>query len=147
MRRIPYAALAFLAVVAFTRLTPADPLPWKPVANAFLRVNDEGLKEWGVFQIEKKTKKDKADDRFLVQLADRFLLVDAAQRKVFDLTSANIQRSGPDALWDAANLPAKPLNTSEWLVRDVGLAQRIKMHLDAEDRTLDLQIPHRPSRP
>ena len=37
--------------------------------------------------------------------------------------------------------------TSDWLVRDVGLAYRIKMHLDAEDRTLDLQLTHPVGRP
>ena len=141
MRKTLAAALALLAIAALAQPAAAAPLVWKPVANAFLRVNDQGLKEWSVFQIEKK------DDRFLLQLADRFLLVDAQQKQVFELMPAKIGRSGSDILWDPADKPARPLATSAWLVRDVGLAQRIKMRLDAEDRTLDLQIPHPPSRP
>lgn len=141
MYKIRYAAFALLAVAALTHSAAGAPLLWKTVANAFLRVNDQGVKEWAVFQVEKK------DDRFLLQLADRFLLVDAGQKQVFELAPADIERNGSDVLWDPANEPAKPLATSQWLVRDVGLAQRIKMHLDAEARTLDLQIPHRSSRP
>jgi hypothetical protein len=141
MRSILAAALTLLALAALTRSAAAAPLVWKPVASAFLRVNDQGAKEWSVFQIEKK------NDRFLLQLADRFLLVDAQQKQIFDVPAAKIDRSGSDVLWDPADKPATPLATSSWLVRNVGLAERIKMHLDAEDRTLDLQIPHPYSRP
>ena len=140
-RQIGCVIAALLAVAALTPSAAGAPLLWKTVANAFLRVNDEGVKEWGAFQIEKK------DDRFLLQLADRFLLVDTQQRQGFQLRSADIERNDSGLLWDPANKPAKPLATSGWLVRDVGLAQRIKVRLDAEDRTLDLQIPHRSSRP
>jgi hypothetical protein len=140
MRKTFCAALVLLALAAPFR-SAAEPLVWKTVVSAILRVNDEGIKEWDVFQIETK------DDRFLLQLADRFLLVDAQEKQVFELVPATVHRSDPDVLWDPADRPAKPLATSSWLVRDVGPAQRIKMHLDAEDRTLDLQIPHPSSRP
>jgi len=119
----------------------AAPLLWKSVANALLRVNDQGLKEWRVFQIEKK------NARFLVQLADRFLLVDPPRKEVFDLAPEKVSPSGADVLWDPADRPAKPLATSGWLARDVGPAYRIRVRLDAEDRTLDLQVPHLSSRP
>ena len=140
-RKARCATLALLAVAALVQSAAAAPLLWKTVSNAFLRVNDQGLKEWNVFQVDKK------DNRFLLQLADRFLLVDTQQKQVFELPPAKIHRSGSDILWDPADKPAKPLATSSWLVRDVGLAQRIRMRLDAEDRTLDLQIPHPSSRP
>jgi hypothetical protein len=141
MRNIRSAAFALLALTLFAQAVAAKPLLWKPVTNAFLRVNDQGLKEWSVFQVEKK------DPRYLIQLADRFLLVDAQRKQVFELAPATIERSGSDMLWDAADKPSRPLATSAWLVRDVGLAYRIKMRLDAEDRTLDLQLPHPASRP
>jgi hypothetical protein len=141
MGRIRHFAMVLLAVAAIATSVSAEPLLWKNVANAFLRVNDQGLKEWSVFQTEKQ------DDRFLLRIADRYLLVDATRRNVFALGTANIERSGPDVLWDPVNVPAKPLSTSEWLVRDVGFAKRIKMRLDSEDRTVDLQIPHKPTRP
>jgi hypothetical protein len=141
IRQTRCVLVVLLALAALTQSAAGAPLLWKTVANAFLRVNDEGVKEWGAFQIEKK------DDRFLLQLADRFLLVDMQQKQVFELAPADVARNDSGLLWDPANKPAKPLATSEWLVRDVGLAQRIRMRLNAENRTLDLQIPHRPSRP
>jgi len=119
----------------------ASPLLWKAVTNSFLRVNDQGFKEWGIFQVEKK------DPRYLVQLGARFLLVDAEQKQVFELAPDKIERSGSDVLWDPAHIPSRPMVTSDWLVRDVGLAYRIKMRLDAEDRTLDLQLTHPVGRP
>jgi hypothetical protein len=133
------AAVAFLAVAA--AVLAATPLVWKNVANAFLRVNDSGVKEWSVFQIEDK------HDRFLVQLGERFLFVDANRKQVFELAPATLDGNESEILWDPNDKPARPLATSEWLVRDVGLAYRIKMRLNAEDRTLDLQIPHSASRP
>jgi hypothetical protein len=141
MIRTLAAAFTLLVLAVLMQAAATAPLVWKPVASAFLRVNDQGAKEWSVFQVEKK------NDRFLLQLDDRFLLIDAQQKQVFDLSAAKIDRSGSDVLWDPADKPARPLATSGWLVRNVGLAQRIKMRLDAEDRTLDLQIPHPYSRP
>jgi hypothetical protein len=140
MRIIRGAICTALLAAAITSPAIAAPLVWKTIANAFLRVNDEGAKQWDVFQIEKK------DDRYLLQLADRFLLIDTDRKQVFELASADIKYDGSDVLWDSANKPAKPLATSGWMVRNVGFAQRIKMRLDGEERTLDLQIPHPYSR-
>jgi hypothetical protein len=130
------AAFVLLATVAVPAAAAGNPLTWKPAQQAILRVDDQALKEWDVFQIEKK------NDRFLVQLGGRFLLVDAAQRQVFELAPATIERKGSDLLWDPVDRPAKPLATSNWVVRDVGPAQRIRVRLDAEGRALDLQVPH-----
>lgn len=139
--RIKTSIPAVIALLALAAAAYAEPLLWRNAINAFLRVNDSGVKDWNVFQIENK------HDRFLVQIADRFLFVDADRREVFELAPASLGRNGSDILWDPEEKPARPLATSEWLVRDVGLAYRTKMRLDAEDRTLDLQIPHPASRP
>lgn len=139
--RIKTSIPAVIALLALAAAAYAEPLLWRNAINAFLRVNDSGVKDWNVFQIENK------HDRFLVQIADRFLFVDADRREVFELAPASLDRNGSDILWDPEEKPARPLATSEWLVRDVGLAYRTKMRLDAEDRTLDLQIPHPASRP
>jgi hypothetical protein len=143
MRKPLGAAFALLALAAFPHALAAAPQLWQSVGNVFLRVNDQGVKNWNVFQVEK----EKKDQQFLIQVANRFLLVDAEHKQVFELAPGKIERDGSGLLWDPDDKPAKPLATSEWIVRDVGFAQRIKMRLDAEDRTLDLQIPHRPSRP
>ncbi len=136
------AAFAFLLLAVAASLPAAGkPLTWKPTQQAILRVDDQALKEWDIFQIEKK------NDRFLVQLGGRFLLVDAAQQQVFELDPAAIERQGSDRLWDPVDRPQKPLATSNWAVRDVGPGLRIRVRLDAEGRALDLQVPHSSSRP
>ena len=140
MNRSRTALLLLVISVAMAWPAAAAPLLWRAVANAFLRVNDEGVKEWSVYQVEKK------DDRFVLQIADRYLLIDPQRKLVFELVPADIAHDAADLLWDPAKTPAKPLATSTWLVRDVGFARRIKMRLDAEGRTLDLQIPHPYSR-
>ena len=119
----------------------ASPLLWKPVTNSFLRVNDSPVKEWNVFQV------DKNDPRYLIQLDNRFLLVDSERKEVFEVPSAGIELSDSGVLWDPADKPTSPLTTSEWLVRDVGFAYRIKTTLDAEDRTIDLQLSYVSVRP
>src|ERR1700687_377732 len=110
-----------LAILSITAAAPAKPLVWKAASNAFLHVNDQPIKEWDAFQIEKKL------DRFLVQLGERFLLVDAQQKQVFEIVPATIEHSGSDLLWNPANRPPKSLATSNWLVRNVGEALRIKV--------------------
>jgi hypothetical protein len=143
-RRAPTAvAAAALVLFATAGAAPAaaEQLTWKPAQLAMLRVNDAPPKEWDVFQIEKK------DDRFVVQLAERFLLLDAVQRQVFELDPAAIERQGSDLLWDPERRPEKPLATSDWVLRDVGTAFRIRVRLDEEGRALDLQFPHPSSRP
>jgi hypothetical protein len=132
-------ALALLAF-ASTAIADGKSLLWKPATKAFLHVNDAPPKEWDAFQIEDKT------DRFLVQIGKRYLLVDDQAKQVFEVNPAAIERSGSDVLWDPDARPEKPLATSQWIVRDVGEALRIVVRLDAEDHTLDLQIPHPPSR-
>ena len=140
MNRFRSAACALVATAVLTSPAAVAAPLWKIINNAFLRINDEGVKEWSVYQIEKK------DDRFLLQVGDRYLLIVPEAKQIFDLDSADIAHEGPDLLWDPAKTPAKPVATSAWLVRDVGFARRIKMHIEAEDRTMDLQIPHPYSR-
>jgi len=141
-RRQSFAALAAAAFLLLAAVpASAAPLTWIPAERAMLRVDDQAVKEWDVFQVEKK------NDRFLVQLGGRFLLVDAQQQQVFELDPKTLERKGSDLLWDPEDRPEKPLATSDWVVRDVGTAFRIRVRLDAEGRVLDLQLPHPSSRP
>ena len=50
--------------------------------------------------------------------------------------------AAPSISWDPADHPAKPLETSDWIVRDVGLAYKISARLVTENHVMDLQIPH-----
>jgi hypothetical protein len=130
------AALFCTLIAVLASAAAAVPAVWKLVPTAFLRIDDEGVKEWSVFQIEKK------NDRFLLQIGERYLLIDAQKQRVFEISPGAVEHRGADLLWDPEKLPSQPLATSDWVVRDVGLAERIKMRLQGEGRTIDLQIPH-----
>src|SRR5947209_6199060 len=62
------------------------PLSWKPIENALLRVNDAPPKEWGVYRSGKK------NEPLLLQIGNRFLLIDTHDRHVFELDPAKIER-------------------------------------------------------
>jgi len=109
---------------------------WKISDQALLRVDDRPAKDWNIYQTGKKA------NPLLLQLGTRYLLVDGHERQVFELDPAKIEHKGTEISWDPAEHPAKPLETSEWIVRDVGLAYRISTRLVAENHVIDLQIPH-----
>jgi hypothetical protein len=133
---------SLLAALLFTGPTFAGekdkdkPVAWKPIQQALLRVDDQPVKNWNVYQENKK------GDPLLLQMGNRFLLIEVHERKIFELASAKIEHKGAELLWDPAALPAEPLATSNWIIRDIGFAYRIGARLVAENRLLDLQLPH-----
>lgn len=126
---------AFVSSSAF----PADkdkPVTWKPLTQALLRVDDHPVKDWNIYGENKKA------DPLLLEMGNRFLLIQIHERKIFELAPAKIEHKGAELLWDPAGLPAEPLASADWLIKDVGFAYRINMRLVAENHVLDLQLPH-----
>lgn len=128
--------LLFALLLAANAFAADKTVTWKPITQALLRVDDQAVKNWNVYQENKK------GDPLLLEMGNRFLLIQVHERKVFDLPSAKIEHKGPELLWDAASLPGEPLASADWLIKDVGFAYRIGVRLVAENRVLDLQLPH-----
>ena len=140
-RRICLSIMFFFlfagSLLAAKQALGADkPVAWKPIQQALLRVNDQPVKNWNVYEESKK------GDPLLLEMSSRFLLIQVHERKIFELAPAKIEHKGPDLLWDPAERPAEPLATSDWLIKDVGFAYRLGVKLVAENRVLDLQLPH-----
>ena len=135
-------AIAFTPSAAFAPRAgvPAKdkPLSWKPIEDALLRVNDAPPKEWEVYRTGKK------NEPLLLQIGNRFLLIEAHDRQVFELDPSKIERKTRELLWSAADRSAKPLPTSDWVADDIGAAFIIKVKLDIENALVDLQLPHPP---
>jgi hypothetical protein len=112
------------------------PVAWKPIRQALLRVDDQPVKTWNVYLENKK------GDPLLLEMGNRFLLIEVHERKIFEIVPAKIDRKGANLLWDPADRPAEPLATSDWIIKDIGFAYRIGARLVAENRVLDLQLPH-----
>jgi hypothetical protein len=133
--------LAAIGVAGFSRggaLAKGKPVPWKPIEDALLRVNDVAVKDWSVFQTGKKR------DPLLLQMGNRFLLINVHGRQVFEVDPSKVEQKTDQVLWDPSDRAAKPLITSEWSAVDIGAAFRIDATIDGENRTLDLELPHPP---
>ena len=133
---LPLTFASLLSAVA--ALAGDKPVAWKAVEQALFRVDDQPVKNWNLYQ------ENKRNDPLLLQMGHRFLLIQVHDRKIFELAPAQIEGKGPELLWDPARRPREPLATSDWIIRDVGFAYRISARLAAENSVLDLQIPHPP---
>ena len=133
-----FSVAVSLLVICSTALAAdkGKTVTWKPITQALLRVDDQAVKNWNVYEENKK------GDPLLLEMGNRYLLIQVHERKVFELAPAKIEHKGADLLWDAATLPSEPLASADWLIKDVGFAYRIGVRLVAENRVLDLQLPH-----
>lgn len=103
--------------------------------SAILRVNDQPPKEWNVFREGKKT------DALILQIEQRFLLIEIRGQRVRDLDIATLKHTEDSVKTDAKDPQGKVLATSDWIFRDIGPALRIHFQLTAESRTVDLELP------
>jgi hypothetical protein len=133
---IAAASLLLLSFACAAARAANKPVTWKPAEQALLRVDDHPVVDWNVYQDGKKT------NPLLVQMNGRYLLVDGREQKIFEISPAKVERHGSDVSWDPSDRPDKPLATSDWVVRDVGLAYKITTKLVAEGKVLDVQLPH-----
>jgi hypothetical protein len=133
---ITLAVVLALLPVAAPACAGDKPVAWKPIEQALLRVDDQPVKNWNVYEESKK------GDPLLLAMGNRFLLIEIRDHKIFELPPAKVEHKGSDLLWDPAERPAEPLATTDWVIRDVGLAYRVGFRLEAEKHTFDVQLPH-----
>lgn len=126
------AAFSF-AGVAFSK---DKPVPWRTIDDALFRVNDAPVKSWAVYETGKKR------DPLLVQMDSRYLVIKIHERQVFEVDPAKIQRKSAELLWDPSDHPAEPLAVTDWDASDTEAVFRILAKLTAEDRLLDIELPH-----
>lgn len=126
----------WLCVSSGAALAKDKPLSWKPIDEALLRVNDSPPKEWEVYRAGKK------NDPLLLQLGNRFLLIESHDHRIFELDPAKVERKKDEVLWSLSDRPAAELATSEWVVDDIGAAFAIQVKLDKDNARFDLQLPH-----
>ncbi len=134
----PRLPAIFFVFCAFAGIIFAKdkPVSWREIDDALLRVNDAPVKEWGVFQTGKKR------DPLLVQMDGRFLLIRIHEREIFEVDPKSVQHKSGELLWDPKNHPAQPLAISDWDAGDMEAVFRIRAKITAEDRLLDIELPH-----
>jgi hypothetical protein len=133
---IPLAVILALLPLAAPARAKDKAVAWKPIDQALLRVDDQPVKNWNLYQEGKK------GDPLLLAMGNRFLLIEAHDHKIFELAPDKVEHKGSDLLWDPAERPAEPLAATGWIIKDVGLAYRVGFRLEAEKHDYDVQLPH-----
>ena len=128
--------LALAMVAPHTRAREGDKINWKPIGDAILRITGrKPPKAWNVFQDEKKK------ERVLVEMDNRYLILDAKTKQVYEIASAQFQLHGK--YYQTANpIPGPAVPSAGWDMRDIGPAERIEVELTNEQVSLDVELPH-----
>ncbi len=121
--------LTALALAAADR----EKIVWKPVEGVIFRIDDRAPKIWSIYKPDKK-------DMLLIQLGQRFLMLDVRAKQMYELAPEKLEHKGRDLIWMEADKPADPLLTEDWLVREIGPARRIRVKLSSESRVFDIEI-------
>ena len=114
-----------------------DKINWKPVGDAILKITGrKPPKAWNVYQDEKKK------ERVLVEMDNRYLILDAKTKQVYEMTAADFQVHGKiyQSIKPTSNEKAVP--STGWDRRDIGPAERIQVELTKENISLDVELPH-----
>jgi hypothetical protein len=134
------ALLFFLTASGLTRpQAPAQSeaskkLTWHTLEFAIVKFNDNAPNSWNIYHSEKK-------GVLLVRLWKRYLLVNVQDQEVFDIDPQKIKVTGDAVEWSLADVPDKPLETPDFLARNVGSMERIRFRLGKDGHVLELQIP------
>jgi hypothetical protein len=143
---VPCAAAVFLLLAcspsSYAQTRPQPPtsldsskkLTWQTLEFAIVRYNDNAPNSWNIYHSEKK-------GVLLVRLWKRFLLVNVQDQEVFDIDPQKIKVSGDAVEWSLADIPDKPIDTPDFVGRNVGSMERIRFSLGKKGHMLELQIP------
>ena len=112
----------------------SKPVEWKSVSFAIVRFNDEAPASWNIYHTSKR-------GVLLVKLWKRYLLVNVAEHLVFDIDPRTVKPQGDGVQWSTSDMPAEPLEITEWKDRNVGPVERLRFRLGKEGHILELQIP------
>jgi hypothetical protein len=140
-RSTSWMMLALLAALVGLQISPTtaagqqkNKQHWKSLPFAIVRYNDDAPKSWNVYRGERK-------GTYLVRLWKRYLLIDANSQSVFEIDPGTVKVEGENADLAAADIPAEPIETSEWKTRDAGPVLRHRFRFGQTGNYLELQIP------
>ena len=123
---VPFAALA----------GDAPAIVWKQESTALLKLNGRPVKTWNVYRAEKKK------DWILVQLGHRYLLLDTKQHSVRELDPATVKPNGKNVECPEPQGQERRIESTDWVMRDIGPAELVRLKLLDYGGVLDVQLPH-----
>ncbi|HTZ46745.1 MAG TPA: hypothetical protein VMH20_04095 [Verrucomicrobiae bacterium] len=113
---------------------PARILTWHTLEFAIVRYNENAPNSWNIYHSEKK-------GVLLVRLWKRYLLVNVQDQEVFDIDPDKIKVVGDAVEWSTADVPAQPIETPDFVERNVGSMERVRFRLGKNGHFLELQLP------
>jgi hypothetical protein len=126
---------AFVLLSLASSSYAASTATWKPFDSAILRIDDHPPKEWNVYREGKKS------DNVLLQVGQRYFLIQIRGQKVQELAPASIKQNRDDLIVPNDRPDAKELAISDWNVKDVGPVLRITFKFTMESRVVVLELP------
>jgi hypothetical protein len=111
---------------------------WKTLPFAIVRYNDDAPKSWNVYRGDRK-------GIYLVRLWKRYLLVDTDSQNVFEIDPEKVKVQDENAELAAQDVPADPLETSEWRTKNAGPVLRHRFRFGTTGNFMELQIPVLPN--
>jgi hypothetical protein len=112
---------------------------WKPVQFAIVRFNEAAPQTWNIYHTEKR------DNALLVKLWKRWLYLDLKEEEAYEVDPQTVKPEGDNVEWSLSNLPADPIEVSDWKVRDVSaFMRRVRFRFGKNGHYLDIQIPLKP---
>jgi len=129
-----------LATTAFANGGGTGRYLWKSIPAAQIKIDDKTPLAWNIFQTGQK----KEANLVLVLLGRRYIALDIKARIAYAVLPADVQPRGAELESGDLFVQAKVLPTENWLLRDVGMAELIKLKLNDYGTTLQIQLPHPP---
>jgi hypothetical protein len=137
---IACALIWSMAASASSRANDSARIHWKPVDGAQLKLDGKPPLTWGVYQPDKK----KESNLILVLLGHRYLALDTKTKLVYGVVPTDLHAAGKDFETDDLMQASRKVPSTEWILRDVGPAESIKLTLGDYGRVLEVQLPHMP---
>jgi hypothetical protein len=117
-----------------TQPSASGRITWRTLEFAIVRYNDNAPNSWNIYHSEKK-------GVLLVRLWKRYLLINVADQEVFDIDPEKIKVTADAVEWSLADVPEKPIDTPDFVERNVGSMERVRFRLGKNGHMLELQIP------
>jgi len=137
--RLVAAGVALLLAATAAAGAP-DKITWKRVPEAMLKVDNRPAKLWAIYHAEK----DKKETRLLLQLGNRYLMIDTRLRLITEYDPNAFSKKGEGYEMEREAKGVQALPTDGWILRDVGTSFLIHAMLKEEGRALEIQLPKMP---
>ena len=126
-----------------TAANEAQRVRWVPAPIAQLKLDGKIPLKWNVFWPE-KTDKRKGPAIVLVLLGRRYIALGIKSKIAYSVLPSDLKAEGEN--FESADLavPNREIPSTDWMVRDVGPAELIRLTLGDYGRQLEVQLPHPP---